>query len=130
MHCFHICSGLTSLTLPDGFGSAATNVEACFYGCSGLTSLTLPDGFGSAATKVGACFQNCSSLQNVTGAIKFPVSFDMHWSTKLTHESLLNIISGLVNVTSTQTLTLGATNLAKLTGEEKKIATDKGWTLV
>ena len=108
----------------------ATTLMHCFHNCSGLTSLTLPDGFGSAATKVGACFQNCSSLQNVTGAIKFPVSFDMHWSTKLTHESLLNIISGLVNVTSTQTLTLGATNLAKLTGEEKKIATDKGWTLV
>jgi hypothetical protein len=29
----------------------------------------------------------------------------------------------------TKTLTLGATNLAKLTNEEKAIATQKGWTL-
>jgi hypothetical protein len=31
--------------------------------------------------------------------------------------------------TTTKTLTLGATNLAKLTDEEKAIATNKGWTL-
>jgi hypothetical protein len=32
--------------------------------------------------------------------------------------------------TTTKTLTLGSTNLAKLTDEEKAIATNKGWTLV
>jgi hypothetical protein len=31
--------------------------------------------------------------------------------------------------TTTKTLTLGSTNLAKLTDEEKAIATNKGWTL-
>ena len=39
------------------------------------------------------------------------------------------VINGLQTVTETQTLTLGSTNLAKLTDAEKKIATDKGWTL-
>ena len=39
------------------------------------------------------------------------------------------VINGLQTVTTTQKLTLGATNLAKLTDGEKKIATDKGWTL-
>ena len=39
------------------------------------------------------------------------------------------IINGLQTVTTTQKLTLGETNLAKLTDAEKKIATDKGWTL-
>ena len=48
---------------------------------------------------------------------------------KLTHDSIMVIINGLQTVTTTQTLTLGSTNLAKLTDEEKKIATDKGWTL-
>ena len=38
-------------------------------------------------------------------------------------------INGLQTVTSTRTLTLGETNLAKLTEAEKQIATDKGWTL-
>jgi hypothetical protein len=31
--------------------------------------------------------------------------------------------------TTTKTLTIGSTNLAKLTDAEKKIATDKGWIL-
>ena len=39
------------------------------------------------------------------------------------------VINGLQTVTTTQTLTLGSTNLAKLTEADKKIATDKGWTL-
>ena len=39
------------------------------------------------------------------------------------------VINGLQTVTETQTLTLGSTNLDKLTEEEKQIATGKGWTL-
>lgn len=39
------------------------------------------------------------------------------------------VINGLQTVTTKPTLTLGTTNLAKLTDEEKKVATDKGWTL-
>ena len=39
------------------------------------------------------------------------------------------VINGLQTVTSTQTLTLGTDNLAKLSDAEKQIATDKGWTL-
>jgi hypothetical protein len=48
----------------------------------------------------------------------------------LTHQSLLNILNSLVpQEGATKTLTLGSDNLAKLTDEEKAIATDKGWTL-
>ena len=45
------------------------------------------------------------------------------------HDSLMSIINNLATVTTTQTLTLGSTNLAKLSSEEKAIATNKGWTL-
>lgn len=128
-YCFYNCSGISSLTLPEGFGSSATSFVYCFNKCSSLKSLTLPDGFGANAKTVVGCFAGCSALQNVTGAIKFSKSFILSSATDLTHESLMNIISGLVTVTTAQTLTLGAENLAKLTDEEKKIATDKGWTL-
>ena len=40
------------------------------------------------------------------------------------------LINNLNTVSTTQTLTLEVTNLAKLTFGEIKIATDKGWTLI
>ena len=42
----------------------------------------------------------------------------------------MSIINNLNTVTTTQTLKLGSTNLAKLNPDEIKIATDKGWTVV
>lgn len=47
----------------------------------------------------------------------------------LSHDSLLSIINSCAQVEATQTLTLGSDNLAKLSEEEKAIATNKGWTL-
>lgn len=45
----------------------------------------------------------------------------------LSHDSIMYMLNHLVE--GTHTLTLGAVNLAKLTDEEKAIATSKGWTL-
>ena len=57
------------------------------------------------------------------------VSFDISASTKFTEAALVEILNNLATVTTTTTLKMGATNLAKLTDADKKIATDKGWTL-
>ena len=54
-------------------------------------------------------------------------------SCPLSHESLLDILSHLKDISGTgetRTLTLGSKNLAKLTDAEKAIATTKGWTLL
>ena len=56
-------------------------------------------------------------------------NLDISSSTKFTREALLEIIGNLKNVTETKTLRMGSTNLAKLTNEDKAIATNKGWTL-
>ena len=89
----------------------------------------LPSGFGQKATNITNCFYNCTSLTTITGNPNFKVSLSMSSCRKLTHDSIMVIINGLQIVTTTQTLTLGSTNLAKLTEAEKQIATDKGWTL-
>ena len=54
------------------------------------------------------------------------VSFNISSSTAFTKEALVEILNNLATVTTTQTLTMGATNLAKLTDEDKAIATNKG----
>lgn len=78
-------------------------------------------------------FQSCGALTNliIEGTIGNN-GFNVSGSTKLTHESLMSIINALQDKTSvggTWSVTLGATNLAKLTDAEKAIATQKGWTL-
>lgn len=127
--CFFSCNSLTSLSLPYGFGQNATSIVGCFSLCSNLASLSLPDGFGQNAATLVNCFLSCSTLANITGNPNFKVSLSLSDSTNLTHDSLMVVINGLQTVTTTQTLTLGSTNLAKLTDDEKKVATDKGWTL-
>ena len=127
--CFNGCLKLKSLTLPDGFGQNATDLNGCFYNCTALTSLTLPDGFGQNATNLGVCFYDCSQLTDITGNPNFKVNVDFSYSKNLTHDSIMVVINGLQTVTSKHTLKLGSTNLAKLTEADKKIATDKGWTL-
>ncbi len=59
--------------------------------------------------------------------------FDFSQAKKLTHSSLMSIISSLKDYsgsTAAHTLTLGSTHLAKLSDAEKAIATGRGWTLV
>ena len=127
--CFNGCTSLTSLTLPAGFGQNAQYAQSCFNGCSSLTSLSLPAGFGQKVVNFSGCFGGCTALETITGNPNFKVSLSLADSTNLTHDSLMVVINGLQTVTTTQTLTLGSTNLAKLTDDEKKVATDKGWTL-
>ena len=61
-------------------------------------------------------------------------TIDISHLTQLEHSSLLVIINGLYDYvaagnTRTRYIKLGATNLAKLSDEEKAIATSKGWTI-
>lgn len=78
-------------------------------------------------------FSGCTNLENITiqGYIYHTISFN--GCNKLTHESLMSIINALAHFSSSSKVyrycQLGSANLAKLTDEEKAIATNKGWTL-
>ena len=57
---FSGCSGLTSITIPDGVTSIG---DEAFSGCSGLTSITIPD----SVTSIGdSAFYNCYELTSIT----------------------------------------------------------------
>ena len=78
-------------------------------------------------------FQRASSLANVTFAGTWDLTgLNLSFS-PLTVESILSLFATLADYSAsggTYTLTLGTTNLKKLTDEQKAIATEKGWTLV
>ena len=54
------CSGLTSITIPDGVKSIGLGA---FYGCSGLTEITIPDSVKSIGDYA---FSGCSGLTDIT----------------------------------------------------------------
>lgn len=110
-------SSATTLTQTFNDDAALVTIEEIKFGANGKFSQT---------------FDDCSSLTNmtVTGVIG-QNGLNLSFSPLLTHDSLMSVINALQTKTSgTWTVTLGATNLAKLTDPEKSIATAKGWTLV
>ena len=122
---FYYCSNLTTVPLFDT--SNVTNMNNMFFYCSNLTTVPLFD--TSKVTSMNHMFYNCSNLETIH-MININANLNISASTKFTREALLEIIGNLKAQTSgTKTLTMGSTNLAKLTDEDKKIATDKGWTL-
>ena len=124
---FYNCYSLT--TIPQLDTSNVTNMNSMFSNCSSLTNIPQLD--TSNVTNMNGMFSNCSSLETIH-MINMKVSFDIHYSTKFTREALLEIINNCYDLTTlnkTATLTMGTTNLAKLSEEDKAIATAKGWTL-
>ena len=103
--------------------SRVTEAGSMFGGCTKLT--TVP------AYNMGSCknldyiFERCSKLKSIL-MTNIGVKLDIHYSTQFEREDLLVILNNLKTVTSTKTLTMGATNLAKLTDEDKAIAINKG----
>ena len=73
-------------------------------------------------------YHNVSRLILLEGT-RIGKPINLRWAINLPHDDLIGVINCLEPVTTATTLTIGSTNLAKLTEDEKKIATDKGWTL-
>ena len=121
---FNNCVSL--ITIPQLDTSKVTNMSYMFYYCSKLT--TIPQIDTSRVTNMSYMFRDCTSLKSIL-MYGMKVSFDISASTQFEESDLVTILNNLASVTSTKTLTMGSTNLAKLTDEEKAIATNKGWTL-
>ena len=121
---FNNCSKLT--TVPQLNTSKVTNMKSMFYSCYSLTTVPALD--TSKVANMSNMFQGCSNLKSIlmTG---MKVSFNISYSTKFEQTDLVTILNNLATVTNTKNLIMGATNLAKLTEEDKAIATNKGWTL-
>ena len=122
---FSSCSKLTTVPLFDT--SNVTNMDYMFQDCPKLT--VIPQFDTSKVTNMSSMFNYCNNLEEIH-MININANIDIHDSTKFTREALLEIIGNLKAQTSgSKKLTMGATNLAKLTDEDKAIATNKGWTL-
>lgn len=125
---------ITDTVYPLDFSNVAAQPTNVFSYCANLKTvrtLTVNEN-----NTFSSWFQNCNSLENITFAgviAKNGLSFQ--WSTKLSHESLVSIINCLEDKTEDTSgtawvVTVGSTNYAKLTEEEIRIASQKGWNIV
>lgn len=125
---FGSCTALKKAPKLDTTG--ATDFRYMFTYCESLE--TVEDLDISGGTSFTYLFEQCYALKDLTIKGSINASLDLSKSTKLTHESLMSVINALtdtseLDTTKTYKLTLGSTNLGKLTAEEKAIITNKGW---
>ena len=139
---FYQCYSLTTIPLIDT--SNVTSMNSMFYSCRNLISI--PQLNLSKVTNVQVMFLSCHALTTLGGFQNLGMAYntsksanysyytlDLSASSKLTHDSLMNVINNLYDIKSKgcnpQQLILGSTNLAKLTAEEIAIATNKGFSV-
>ena len=136
---FSNCSKLTSVPQLDT--SNAASINDMFSACSALTSIPQLD--TSKVTNIGIFgYSGSTSIVNLGGFVNLGMqksvsnttgNYFLGASSKLTHESIMNVINNLYDRKtagySVLTLKLHANVLALLSDEEKAIATNKGWTL-
>ena len=77
-------------------------------------------------------FNGCTNLKNIVFEGVIGQDINLQWSTKLTHDSLMSAINTLKDYSAdtsgtVHTITLGADNIAKLTGDELLMITNKRW---
>ena len=131
---FSACTALTTISLLNMSSMSGTSCINMFYNCRALTSISLLNMSNVSGTNWSSMFYNCPALKNVTFEGTIPVRGNMSVFSScpnLTVESLMSFINALTNMsdTATYTITIGSTNLAKLTEEQIQIATDKRITL-
>lgn len=131
---FMYCTSLQ--TIPSFDFSNITSCGNMFRGCSNLT--TLPQLNTPNVPGMDRMFENCSSLTNVGGFAHLGKAFtssqtvDLSYSSRLTYQSIMNIINNLeqpdaAGVTPTLHLATAVYNL--LSAEDIAIATGKGWSV-
>ena len=149
---FTSCSNLKSINLSNFNTKKVTNAQQMFYGCSQLETLDLSSFEFDSVSNINYFASSLRKLVNFKSPKNIGKGFvnktenyincvyKLSDSTKLTHESLLDVINNLYDLNLTydvanggtlyrQSLQLGSTNLAKLTAEEIAIATNKGWNV-
>ena len=143
---FSNCRKITEVPQLDT--SSVTSINNAFGGCISL--ITLPELNLIKAINISNMFQNCPVLENLDGFANLGQAYstkqsanygsyklDLSKSTKLTEQSLINVLTNLYDIKTkgckTQQVVLGSTNLAKLTSTEGQSALSnaqaKGWTV-
>lgn len=144
---FKGCAKIKKIDLGGTVPVIVGEAKNLFSGCSSLVEVNLTNWDLSKCKQNGNSsynwsdiqnmFYGCTSLENIIwNGVKFPSSMSypfydakLDTCTKLTVDSLMNLIDNLPTVTNTHYLNIGTVNINKLSDEQKAVATGKNWTL-
>ena len=114
--------------LPDNLKTLSGNTYV-IKNCKNLYYLSIPNTI-TTPIPANAIF-GCDALDEIDLEEEFNASANFSNCTALTRESMIKMFEALKDLTDTsaKSLTLGSTNLAKLTNDDKAIAINKNWTL-
>ena len=139
---FYNSKNLKKVTITGKGYENVDKMEYMFGECINLTDVDI-QGIHLSSTKMEykrGMFNNCPNLENLK-IQNIPPYYTIDWGfetcTKLTTESLMNIINALEDAwdfihtnARESVLILGEENMAKLTEEQLRIGRDKGWSIV
>ena len=123
---FRNCRNLTTIPLLDT--SKVYNMTYMFRGCRSLT--TIPQLDTSNVTNMYNMFYDCTNIEQIH-MTNINADLTISDCTKMEKDAIVEVLNNLKDLTGStgKTLRLGSTLLAKLTEEDKLIATNKNWTL-
>lgn len=123
---FKNCKLVSKLIIPSG---TKTISSSAFYGLGALAHIELPN----TITQISSdSFYGCSNVTELVVEDGFnATNLNLSHFYLLTADNIVFVMNALYDRTGreTYTLILGNTHLAKLTDEQKAIATDKNWIL-
>lgn len=130
-------AGCTSLEHIEIMGNVVTIGNGFLRNCKALKTLSLPSAVADSTAltysvaSTSYFLYGCVALENIELGDNWNASIRFDVSNNITIDSMVSMFNALKDLTdgTAKTLTLGATNLAKLTDEQKAIATNKNWTL-
>lgn len=131
---FGYCMRLASLNISNWDTSNVTDISYMFYYCQNLKSLNISNLDTSKVTRVVNMFYNCSSLETINcDGLQLPdlsLAYIGLNRSPLTVDSIVGLLNALPQSTKNYSFQIGTDNIAKLSDDQKAIATNKGWTLV
>lgn len=154
---FNACLSLEEIEgLEDWDVSKVTTTASMFSSCVSLKEVTIRNWNLAACTTIATMFRYCYNLKKAvlsgwqlpkltsTSPAQFlgdcwnledvdppaiPLNHSYAGDRSLSHEALIKIINALPTVTTARTINLTATNVSRLSADEKAVATAKKWTI-
>ena len=116
------------------FTSKLSTLNYMFQGCGNIETIDFTncdfshsDGFVGSFDSSSLTTINCDGLKLPDANMD---NTGLSLTTKLTVDSIVGLLNALPQSTHNYSFQIGADNIAKLSDDQKAIATNKGWTLV